>query len=81
MAQVFVYSGAANVVLGSGQVLLVGGTALTSLPIASGPVASFNASIPNDMNLVGMTLYTQAVHLFGVQPFALSNAQDLTIGL
>lgn len=45
-----------------------------------GPTASLNVSVPNDQTLCGMTLYSQAVHVGGVLPFALSNAQDCTIG-
>ena len=78
--QVVIFSAAASLTLGQGQVLLVGGSRLASLPMMSGSVLNFSANIPNNMALLGTTFYTQGVHLFGVQPFALSNAQDLTVG-
>lgn len=78
--QVVIYNAAASLTLGQGQVLLVGGSRLATLPLMSGSMLNFSANIPNDMALLGSTFYSQAVHLFGVQPFALSNAQDLTVG-
>jgi hypothetical protein len=70
----------ANAALGGGQRLLIGGQTLFKLPAQPGPVATWSGLVPNDPSVVGVTLYTQAVHLFGVTPFALSNAQDLCLG-
>jgi hypothetical protein len=36
--------------------------------------------LPDDAALAGLTAYTQAVHFFGVTPFALSNVQDMCMG-
>ena len=80
MAQVVGFSSSASLPLGSGQTVLVGGTRMLSFPMSAGPVANFSGNIPTNTALVGTTLYTQAVHFGGVSPFALSNAQDLTIG-
>jgi len=79
-AQVLGYFAPANLPLGGGQVLLIGGPKLFALPLQAGPIASWNGTIPNDLTLAGVTVYTQAVHILGVTPFALSNAQDLTLG-
>jgi hypothetical protein len=70
--------------LGGGQTILVnvadpGGELLAQAPDA-GPIAVFNLAIPNDVTLSGLAVSTQAIHLFGVQPFKLSNAQDLCLG-
>lgn len=74
-----------NLPLAGGQGLLVDVThasgELLSLPVASGPVASYSLSIPNDPALSGFQLATQAIHLGALTPFALSNAQDLLLGL
>ena len=40
----------------------------------------WSVPIPSDPALACLTVYTQAIHLLGVAPFALSNAQDLFIG-
>ena len=45
-----------------------------------GPIATFTVGVPHDLILVGVEIATQAVHFSGVQPKALSNAQDLTLG-
>ena len=78
-AQVLGYAGPATVGLPGGQVVLVGGAKIFSLPLMTVP-ATWSAPIPIDPSLVGQVLYTQAVHIDGVTPFALSNAQDLLIG-
>ena len=70
----------ANLALAGGQVLLIGGAKLFGLPLMGGPLASWSVPIPVDASLAGLTVYTQAIHLFGVTPFALSNAQDLFLG-
>ena len=68
--------------LGAGQTALVdpSGPELLGFPSAGGPVASFVVDIPSDISYLGFELFTQAAHVGGVQPFALSNAQDLFIG-
>jgi len=70
--------------LGTGQYLLVNvvdssGELLKQAPLP-GPTASFNIPIPADGFLAGYDLSTQVMHFGGVQLFALSNAQDLTLG-
>jgi len=72
-------AGPANLTLGGGQRLLIGGQAIFKLPARPGPVATWSAPVPLDPSLVGLTLYTQAVHLLGVTPFELSNTQDLCL--
>ena len=54
-------------------------TDATTDPIAD-PVVEFDTSVPNDPTLLGLRLYTQALHAGTVVPFALSNAIDLTVG-
>ena len=46
----------------------------------AGPIARFELAIPDDLALSGLTVCTQAIHVFGAMPFVLSNAQDLVIG-
>jgi len=53
---------------------------LLGFPTAAGPIASFPLPVPANPLLAGLALSTQAVHVGGVQPFALSNAQDLVLG-
>ena len=43
-------------------------------------LAAFSVPIPADPALAGFRTYTQAMHFFAVQPFALSNALDLVLG-
>ena len=50
------------------------------LALTAGPVALFHLSVPNDSALCGIAVYSQAIHVGGVSPFALSNAYDMTIG-
>jgi len=54
---------------------------LGAILLAPGPLATFDAPVPGDPSLAGFELSTQAVHLGGIQPFALSNARDLVVGL
>ena len=70
--------------LPGGQVLLVdiidpAGELLAQGAIA-GPLATFHLTIPNDPALAGIDVVTQELHIGAVQPFALSNAQDLRLG-
>lgn len=69
--------------LGAGQRLLVNvadvAGELLGLPLQAGPLATWN--LPVMPFGCGLELYTQAIQLGGVFPFALSNARDLTIGL
>ena len=79
------FFGSTNIPLGSGNVLLVGPNfpngEVMRFGAEFGPLATFDALIPNDLNLAGLPVYTQALHLGGVQPFALSNAIDLVLGI
>ncbi len=49
-------------------------------PMATGPVATFLITVPNDISLAGLYVSTQALHVGGVFPAALSNALDLLLG-
>jgi len=73
-----------SMVLGGGQVLLVDIGApwgeLFQLPIVPGPLATFDLDIPADPVWAGFECSSQALHVGGVQPFALSNARDLVLG-
>ena len=42
-------------------------------------IETFDLPVPPDAALCGLVLHSQAVQ-FGAPPFALSNAQDLTVG-
>jgi hypothetical protein len=81
-ATVLGFLGKATMLLGRGQTLLVDVThplgEVLHLPVLAAPVL-YRATIPVDASLCGITLSTQAVHLIGVQPFALSNAIDFTV--
>ncbi len=70
----------ANVILGNGQALLLGTLLMPLVGPIPGPSANFALPIPNDVSLVGLQVSTQAVHLGGITPYALSNAQDLCVG-
>ena len=78
---------AVDVALGGGQRLLcldLGGSGEVfsgaGLGPVPGPSANFSAPIPNDLAFCNFTFCSQAVHIGGVAPFALSNAQDVTVG-
>lgn len=60
--------------------LLGSGGELINTGFFPGPLVQLSLPVPNDPGLVGFEVSTQAMHAFGVTPFALSNAQDLTIG-
>ena len=77
------YGGPATLPLGGGQIVLVdpfSGPELLNLPLVSGPVATYIIPIPADVGFVGLRASTQAAHVGGIQPYALSNAQDLVLG-
>lgn len=84
LAGIVGYPNAFQLPLPGGQTLLVidalGTGELLQLPVVGGPLASFELELPLDSGLCGLDLYTQAVHVGGVAPFALSNAQDLVLG-
>ncbi len=74
-----------SLLLTGGQTLLVNiadpDGELLAQALTPGPTADFSIPIPGDPALCGIRLSTQALHLGGVTPFALSNAQDLGLGL
>jgi NADPH-dependent 2,4-dienoyl-CoA reductase/sulfur reductase-like enzyme len=69
-------------ILAGGQALLIDvfhtGGEMLRLPLLPAPV-SYTFTVPVDPSLCGVTLSTQAVHLLGARPFALSNAIELTV--
>ncbi len=78
------YSSPMTFPLAGGQTLLVNiadpnGELLAQPPLA-GPVATYDIPVPVDAALAGFEAFTQALHFGGVQPIALSNAQDLFLG-
>ncbi len=78
------YSTPATLTLGSGQTLLVNiadpdGELLVQT-FRSGPVATYDVPVPYDVGFAGFQASTQAVHFGGISPFALSNAEDLSLG-
>jgi hypothetical protein len=79
-AQVIGHTSAASVTQPGGQVLLIGGPRVFQLPLTAGPIASWSSALPPDPSLAGVSLSTQAWHVSGTSPFALSNAQDLVVG-
>ena len=81
LAILVLYTAQANIVLGGGQVMLVGGSLVTNMGMQTGPTANFSAMVPSNTALLGMPFSAQAVHWAGVRPFALSNAVDLVFGL
>lgn len=70
----------ANLPLGGGVVLLIAGQKVLKLSPQPGPLASWSVPLPNDTSLAGLSLFSQAVHVFGAPSIALSNAQDLCLG-
>ncbi len=73
-----------SLTLGGGQAILMNvadpSGELLSQPVLPGPIATYNLPVPSDIAFIGLSLSTQALHFGGVQPFALSNAQDLVLG-
>ena len=61
---------------GSGELFTGGGLG----PIF-GPIATFELPVTSTTSMCGVTFYSQAMHFFGVTPFAFSNAQDIRLGL
>lgn len=84
-ALVLGFDGPAAIALGGGQTLLcmdtLGAGELVHTGFWPGPLASIPLSVPSLSVLLGLRVYTQALHAGDVLPFALSNAQDLTIGV
>ena len=84
MSTVIGFFGGWNVPLGGGQVLLVDishpGGEIFGFPLQAGNFAVTGLPVANDPSLCGSEISIQAIHMFGVQPFALSNAQVLTLG-
>lgn len=69
-----------SILLPSGQTLLSGLAQAQFLGIEDGPIARWELCLPNDPALAGIEIATQAFHLGGGQPVALSNALDLVFG-
>ena len=63
---------------GNGELLTGAGLALT--PTGSATWTSGALPVPKNLELYGFTLSVQAIFAFGVVPFSLSSACDLTIG-
>lgn len=84
MALVIAYDSPVEITLGSGQTLLcldlLGGGELVNTGFHPGPIAQIELFVPAGPALVGAQVHCQAVHAFGASPFALSNAQDLSVG-
>jgi hypothetical protein len=60
---------------------LGGSGELLQQAVQPGPFAVFGIPVPLDSSLCGFALSSQALHFGTVMPFALSNAQDLVVGL
>ena len=84
MSTVIGFFGGLNLTLGGGQVLLVDisdpGGEVFGFALQNGDFALTGLPVVNDPSLCGLEVHAQGVHLFGVTPFALSNAQVLTLG-
>jgi hypothetical protein len=79
-ARIYAFLSPANVPIIGGQVVLIGGGRAFRLPLRAGPQAMWSEPVPNDPSLACVAIYTQALHLLGVTPIAVSNAQDLVAG-
>jgi len=70
--------------LGGGQTLLVNisdsNGELLGMLLAAGPLATYDLPVPAQATFTGFSLSTQAMHFGSVQPWTLSNAQDLELG-
>ena len=81
-ALVFGSTRSTNLPVGGGYVLLADPAGPGAFSIAAaGPQATVQFPIPPDVALCGVQLFTQAGHFGGAAGFALSNAQDLIVGL
>ena len=86
-AFLFAFDSPISVTLGGGQTLLcidgLGAGELftgSGLTLSGSPIATISLPVPNNPGLCGRSLCSQALHAFGVNPFALSNALDHTTG-
>jgi len=84
LAALFGYPSYIDHTLSGGQVVLVNpgdpNGELLAQPFLGGSPAQFTMTCPTDPFLVGVSVYTQALHITGAVPFALTNARDLIIG-
>ena len=84
MAILLGYTTPLSLTLTGGQTILVNfadpNGELLGMPHDFAPVAIIDLSVPPDIALVAFTLSAQALQVGTVQPFALSNAQDLFVG-
>ena len=80
LAQIQIHASSANLPLPQGDRLLIAGPKLFKSGLLSGPSASLTIPIPYDTCLSGFEIYSQAVHVGGVVPYRVSNAQDLQVG-
>jgi len=83
-ALLFGFEAPGELALGGGQTLLAidtGSGAQLDSGFHPGPIATIHIPIPNVTSLLGLRLSTQALHAGGTTPFALSNAQDILVGL
>lgn len=81
-AKIIAYAAPGSLTLKGGQVVLVdlASPKLFSLPTMAGPNAVAAVTVPLDVAFCGLQASTQAILFGGVQPYALTNAVDLTSG-
>ncbi|MBL8748164.1 MAG: hypothetical protein JNK78_03325 [Planctomycetes bacterium] len=70
----------ASIPLPGGQTVLLAGSLLVLGPVLTGTQVTFSLAIPPAPDLAGFLFFTQALHFGGAPDFALSNANDLTLG-
>jgi hypothetical protein len=70
----------AQIPVSNGQFLFVRPNSATLLPTRSGPIASWTVDVPNNLTLVGLSLFTQAIHFGGRRDIAYSNAIVIVYG-
>lgn len=79
------FATADEILLPTGQTILVNpfdpAGELLGLQTLSGPIATFQVEIPDDISFAGFTLSTQALHAGGAPSFAFSNAYDHVLGV
>jgi hypothetical protein len=82
LAFVMCYARKASLPYPGGQMLLVdlSSTQYFTALFFGGPAAQMRRRVPHDVNLCGATSTIQAVVMEPEQPFALTNAVDLTVG-